>query len=111
MYYLADPSLNFNKLKAIYMIEILIIMFSGIVLGFIFRKKRSMITAADKLAGWSIYLLLFLLGLSIGNNELIINNFARIGLNSILLTISGISGSVLLSYIAYRFFFKKDEVL
>lgn len=93
------------------MIEILIIMFSGIVLGFIFRKKRSLITAADKLAGWSIYLLLFLLGLSIGNNELIINNFPQIGFNSIMLTLSGISGSVILSFFAYKFFFKKDEIL
>ncbi len=93
------------------MVEILIIMFSGIVLGFIFRKKRSLITAADKLAGWSIYLLLFLLGLSIGNNELIINNFGQIGFNSIMLTFSGISGSVILSFFAYKFLFKKDELL
>ena len=93
------------------MVEILIIMFSGIVLGFIFRKRRTLITAADKLAGWSIYLLLFLLGLSIGNNELIITNFAQIGFNSIMLTLSGISGSVILSFFAYKFFFKKDEVL
>lgn len=93
------------------MVEILIIMFSGIVLGFIFRKKRSLITAADKLAGWSIYLLLFLLGLSIGNNEMIINNFAQIGFNSIMLTLSGISGSVILSFFAYKFFFKKNEIL
>lgn len=93
------------------MVEILIIMFSGIVLGFIFRKRRTLITAADKLAGWSIYLLLFLLGLSIGNNELIINNFVQIGFNSIMLTLSGISGSVILSFLAYKFFFKKDEVL
>ncbi|HNX24790.1 MAG TPA: LysO family transporter [Spirochaetota bacterium] len=93
------------------MIEILVIMFSGIILGYIFRRRRSIITIADKLAGWSIYLLLFLLGLSIGNNEMIINNFAQIGFNSILLTISGITGSVLLSFIAYKFFFKKDETL
>jgi uncharacterized membrane protein YbjE (DUF340 family) len=93
------------------MIEILIIMFSGIILGFIFRRKKSIITAADKFAGWSIYLLLFLLGLSIGNNDKVINNFAQIGFNSILLTLSGITGSVLLSFIAYKFFFQKDENL
>jgi len=86
-------------------------MFSGMIFGFIFRKKRSLITSADRFAGWSIYLLLFLLGLSIGNNQMIINNFVQIGFNSILLTLSGISGSVILSFIAYRFFFKKDEVL
>jgi len=93
------------------MLEILIIMFSGIILGFIFRKKRTLITASDKFAGWSIYLLLFLLGLSIGNNKLVVGNFAKIGLNSLILTISGIFGSVFLSFIAYKFFFKNDENL
>ena len=93
------------------MIEILIIMFSGIILGFIFKKRRSLITAADRFAGWSIYLLLFLLGLSIGNNRMIIDNFGQIGLNSILLTISGITGSLFLSFFVYRFIFKKDESL
>lgn len=93
------------------MIEILIIMFCGIVVGFIFRKKRSIITTADKFAGWSIYLLLFLLGLSVGNNEKVINNFAQIGFNAIILTLSGISGSIILSFIVYKIFFKNDESL
>jgi len=91
------------------MTEILIIMLAGILIGFIFKKKRTLITASDKLAGWSIYLLLFLLGLSIGNNEIIINNFARIGLTSILLTLSGVSGSVFFAFIAYKYFFQKNE--
>ncbi len=93
------------------MTEILIIMLIGIFTGFLFKKKRSLINAADKLAGFSIYLLLFLLGLSIGNNEIIINNFARIGFTSIVLTISGITGSIFFSYLTYKFFFMIDEDL
>jgi uncharacterized membrane protein YbjE (DUF340 family) len=90
------------------MTEILIIMFSGIALGFIIRKKRYVIMLFDKLTSFSIYLLLFLLGLSIGNNEIIINQFGRIGINAILLAFSGIGGSVMLSYFVYKFF-KRDE--
>ena len=86
-------------------------MLIGMIIGFIFRKKRTLIVSVDKFAGWTIYLLLFLLGLSIGNNKLIIDNFTKIGFNSILLTLSGISGSVLLSYFTYKFFYKKDEDL
>jgi uncharacterized membrane protein YbjE (DUF340 family) len=93
------------------MTEILIIMLAGIFIGFLFKKKRSLINAADQLAGLSIYLLLFLLGLSIGNNEIIIKNFARIGLTSVILTISGITGSVFFSYITYKYFFMSDEDL
>lgn len=91
------------------MIEILIIMSAGILLGFIFRKKTSLITGADKLAGWSIYVLLFLLGLSVGNNQLVISNFYKIGLNSIIITLSGITGSILVSFFVYTLFFNKDE--
>ena len=90
------------------MIEILVIMFAGIVLGFILRKKKSLITLFDKLTNLSIYLLLFLLGLSIGSNELIITQFDQIGINAILLALSGISGSVILAYFAHKFF-KRDE--
>lgn len=93
------------------MTEILIIMTTGILLGYLFKKNRSLITAADKLAGFSIYLLLFLLGLSIGNNKIIISNFAQIGFTSIILTLSGIIGSVFLSYILYKLFFQNDENL
>jgi uncharacterized membrane protein YbjE (DUF340 family) len=90
------------------MIEILVIMFTGIVLGFILRKKRYIIMLFDKLTNISIYILLFLLGLSIGSNELIITQFGQIGINAILLSLSGIMGSVILSYFAYKFF-KRDE--
>lgn len=93
------------------MINILFIMFSGIIIGIIFRKNRTVINTADKFAGWSIYLLLFLLGLSIGTNEVIINNFAQIGIYSIILTFSGITGSVFISFIAYKIYFEKDENL
>ena len=90
------------------MMEILIIMSAGIILGFILRKKRYIIKLFDKLTSLSIYLLLFLLGLSIGNNELIINQFGQVGINAIALALSGIGGSVILSYFVYKLF-KGDE--
>ena len=86
-------------------------MFCGIFSGFIFRKKKSFITFADKSAGWSIYILLFLLGLSVGNNKEVINNFTNIGFNSIIITLSGVSGSIILSFIIYKIFFKNNESL
>jgi uncharacterized membrane protein YbjE (DUF340 family) len=86
-------------------------MITGIFLGFLFKKKRTLINAADKLAGLSIYLLLFLLGLSIGNNEIIVSNFARIGFTSLILTISGITGSVFFSFLTYKYFFMSNEDL
>ena len=90
------------------MATILILMFSGILLGFPFRRKRIFIHATEKIAGLSIYLLLFLLGMSVGVNDKVISNFGNIGIIAILLAFSGITGSVILSVIVYRFFFRQD---
>jgi len=91
------------------MIEILIIMFAGAGLGFILRKKRYIIMLFDKLTSISIYLLLFLLGLGVGNNELIINQFSQVGINAILLAFAGISGSVMLSWFVYKLFARDEK--
>jgi len=91
------------------MIEILIIMFAGVILGFILRKQKYIIMLVDKLTSISIYLLLFLLGLGVGNNELIINQFSQVGINAILLAFAGISGSVLLSYFVYKLFARDEK--
>lgn len=90
------------------MSTILILMFSGILLGLTFRRKRIFIQAAEKITGLSIYLLLFLLGMSVGVNDKVISNFGNIGIIAVLLAFSGIAGSVILSVIVYRFFFRQD---
>lgn len=83
-------------------------MFSGILLGFIFRRKRNLIMLTEKIAGLSIYLLLFLLGMSVGINDKVISNFASIGLNAILLTFSGLAGSIVLSVFVYQLLFRQE---
>ncbi len=89
------------------MIEIIIIMCGGIVTGIFLRGRSSILFAAEKLTGVSIYLLLFLLGLSVGTNDTIISNFPLIGFNAVILTFSAIGGSVLLSWILYILLFRK----
>ena len=89
------------------MIEIIIIMCTGIITGIFLRGKSSLLLAAERLTGVSIYLLLFLLGLSVGTNDTIISNFPVIGFNAIVLTFSAVAGSVLLSWILYILLFRK----
>lgn len=88
--------------------EVILFMFCGIIAGIILRKKRSIIVSADRFAGWSVYLLLFLLGVSIGRNNTIISNLAIIGYQSVVLALSAISGSIVFSYIVYKSFFKEE---
>ncbi len=89
------------------MIEIIIIMCTGILTGIFLRGRSSILFAAEKLTEISIYLLLFLLGLSVGTNDTIINNFPVIGFNALVLTFSAVAGSVILSWILYILLFRK----
>jgi hypothetical protein len=50
--------------------------------------------------------LLFLLGVAIGANEVIVKNLPVLGLKALLITLGGIIGSVMLSWIAYHLWFK-----
>lgn len=95
------------------MIPVLLIMIAGIITGWLLHRKTIFLKWIGKLTNWSIYILLFLLGLAVGTNEQIVNNFDRIGYLSIFITLFAVIGSILTSWITYRLFFKnkgeKDE--
>jgi len=88
------------------MVIILIVLTAGIILGFLMRKHERMIRTADRIMNWTIYLLLFLLGISVGVNETIISNIHTIGVRALVLTAVAIVGSVIVSYIVSRFLFR-----
>ncbi|MDD5530773.1 MAG: LysO family transporter [bacterium] len=91
------------------MLIIIALLISGILLGFLLREKKGIIVLTDKLTNWTVYLLLLLLGISIGSNEKIISNIGSIGINAIILAVGTVIGSVLLSYVVYLLYFKKNE--
>ena len=78
----------------------------GIILGILMRKHERVIHTADRIMNWSIYSLLFLLGLSVGVNETIIKNIHTIGVRALVLTVGAVLGSIFVSYIVNRFFFR-----
>jgi len=88
------------------MIVILVVLTAGIILGFLMRNHERMIRTADRIMNGTIYLLLFLLGLSVGANETIISNIHTIGVRALVLTVGAIVGSVIVSYIVSRLFFR-----
>ena len=87
------------------MIEIILIMAAGIAVGYAIRVKR-LVKVVDRLTMYSICLLLFLLGVAIGVNELIVKNMHILGLRAFVLSLGGVMGSVFLSWIAYNLWFK-----
>jgi uncharacterized membrane protein YbjE (DUF340 family) len=91
------------------MFTVIIIMTSGMLTGYLFRNQKMISKPVGVIITWAIYLLLFLLGISVGTNDSIINNLDKLGFEAFLLTIGAIGGSVAVSWFTYTFFFRKDE--
>lgn len=91
------------------MIQILLIMLIGVLIG----KKSTLIQThkklLDSLTSISIYTLLFLLGLSTGSNQQLIQNLDTIGYQGLYLAISGFIGSIIFAKITFNLFFKKHS--
>jgi uncharacterized membrane protein YbjE (DUF340 family) len=87
--------------------EIIILLAVGIAIGWLIRKKQKLVGIIDRLLGWSVYLLLFLLGIGIGTNEEIIRDFSTLGLQAIGISLLAIAGSIGGAVICYRLFFEK----
>lgn len=85
-------------------------MMVGIGLGLFINGIPKLIKIVDKFIGYSIYLLLFLLGISVGINEKIINNLDSIGIKALWITIGAITGSVLVTWFLYKTLFVPQKV-
>jgi hypothetical protein len=91
------------------MLTVIIIMTSGMVAGYFLRNIRWVSKPVGVIITWAIYLLLFLLGISVGTNETIISNIGKIGVQAVLLTAGAVSGSIFVSWIVFKLFFLKHE--
>jgi uncharacterized membrane protein YbjE (DUF340 family) len=90
-------------------VTVILLFVAGIAAGRLFRKKEKARKGIDIMITWAIYLLLFLLGISVGTNEKIINEFSVIGLTAVLLTAGALAGSLLLARPVYYRFFRNIE--
>ena len=91
------------------MFSIIGFMLTGIAVGYLFRNI-AFLQKTEKIISLTIFLLLFLLGISVGSNELIINNLATFGWQAAILAVSATCGSILASWMVLKLFFKKDTM-
>lgn len=91
------------------MFIIISLMFCGIGVGYLFRKLPILQKTHISIS-YTIYLLLFLLGISVGSNKTIMDNLGTLGLEALLIAIAGTAGSVIAAWAVYRFFFKRKEI-
>lgn len=85
------------------MLVVIGIMIFGIILGYIFKERNLKIV--HKLINYTIFVLLFLLGITVGANPNIMDNLNTIGYDAVLITLAAVTGSVLCAWGVYRFFF------
>lgn len=90
------------------MFIVISIMFLGVGVGFLLRKINTLQNINSSIQ-YTIYLLLFLLGFSIGTNKQIINNFGRLGMEAIIISVASTLGSICMAWIVFRLFFKKRK--
>lgn len=88
---------------------ILGVMFVGVGLGFMLRRV-DLLRHITKTISYTIYLLLFLLGISVGSNPKIVENLASLGSQALILALAGALGSALAAWAVYRWWFKEKEV-
>lgn len=91
------------------MVSVLVVMCLGMVIGFVLRNQTKFIALSNKLITYMIFVLLFLLGVGVGSNEKLVNNFHAIGYKAVIISLSSILFSVILSYVVYVKFFKTPK--
>lgn len=82
------------------MLKVVAIMFCGMAVGFLMRKRR--LRVVPHAVTVLIWLLLFFLGVEVGENPQVINGFRNLGLEALWLAIAGIAGTVLFSWALWR---------
>lgn len=92
------------------MLSIIITMIAGVLIGYLFRNVQ-FLQKTEKSISYTIFLMLFILGISVGSNDLIINNLAHFGWQAFVLASFGCLGSIIASWIVFNLFFKKEESL
>lgn len=86
---------------------ILLVLSAGIITGLLIIRKPFLHKVNNELMNWAIYLLLFMLGISVGTNREVIENISKIGFEAIIIAIASIAGSVLLSALLFKVLFRQ----
>lgn len=82
------------------MLKVVAIMLSGMAVGFLLRKRR--LRVVPHAVTVLIWLLLFFLGIEVGENPQVINGIRDLGLEALWLSLTGIAGTILFSWALWR---------
>lgn len=101
-------SVLFLKLNVLVMFTVLFLLFIGIGIGYVFRRV-TFLHQVEKTVSYTVLLMLFVFGISIGSNDELVSNLDKFGYQAAFLAVLGTMGSLVGGYLAYRFLFKKER--
>ena len=90
------------------MFRILIVLFIGVVFGYVFRNVRH-IKVVEKTEHYTVLVLLFVFGISIGSNHSLLRGIGYFGWQAVVIAVLGMIGSFGAGYLFNRFINKKDR--
>lgn len=76
---------------------ILLLLVISVCIGMLLQRCRAL-RHLERSATWTVWLLIFVFGISLGSNEKIVNDFARFGLTALVISLAGVAGSVLAAW-------------
>jgi uncharacterized membrane protein YbjE (DUF340 family) len=88
------------------MLNIFLVILSGVATGYAVRKVP-FVKHAGRVITLVIALLLFFMGVSVGTNDQVLATFSTIGIEALIITIGGTSGTLLCAWLLYSTLFKK----
>ena len=89
------------------MFVVISLMFSGILIGYVFRKNN--LKFINKIITVLIWSLLFLLGIEVGGNQEIIEGLHTIGIEALIITVAAVLGSVVGALILWKWIKKRNN--
>lgn len=90
------------------MFSIVMTMLAGVLIGHFLRNGKR-VEKIEKSTSITIFVLLFVLGLSVGSNNVIIDNLGSFGWQAAVIAMLGMGGSIIAARIVFQLFFKKGE--
>lgn len=72
---------------------ILLILIASVGVGLLLRRVKQL-RYAEKTATWTVWALVFVLGVSLGGNNEVVSDFARFGISALIIALAGVGGSV-----------------
>ena len=88
------------------MFKIISIMFVGLGAGYLLRDLKLM-RKTEKTIPLTVFAMLFILGISVGSNNLIVSNLGRFSGQAALLACFSVLGSIIAAWLGYYLFFRK----